>query len=474
MLTLLLPALLSVTHAPGWSYPMITTDVWTYYGSNWQRLEVTGSDTLHQVWQGFNNETRVGYKVYQPDGSVIYPEIMVSANVWSAYTSSCLVNQDSVALFWREGSTAWFTLRDSDGSELIPRSLLVPDSYVNRPRVEASADTLGRIHCVFEISGGVCYAVIDPGLGEVFRDTIPGSEQEVSNIYVDGNRVHIYYRAGYAVPAYVQYDLAGNIQVPEVELVQNLQFVALGSSVTVDSDRNFWCFLRYVPDEEPNMVLSLIKVDGLTGQVLLVKEMETPNLGTGDANIIPAEGGESLYLMWLASYLGDQYIYFAIIDKTGGFLEEPYVAYDYSDEDVQQLNCLDATSNDAGDAFAIWNAYFPDIDPYAYHIVMGCFDHNYAGITEEDVHLTPDISLSSSSNPFSTSVSFHVEGSTTPSHLIIYDTSGRLIRTLDHSGEGCYFWDGCDSQGNEVPVGSYIVAVQCGAERTALRVVKLD
>ena len=232
-------SLFLMTHAPGWSDPMITEDMWSYSSQQDKTIQVTGTDTLHQAWNKFNQVSRIGYKVYLPDGTVLFPETMVSNDVGSTYTTGCLVNKESVAVFWRVGAPAWYCIRDSSGAELVPTSLLIPDSYVIRPRVEASSDSLGRIHASFEISGGVCYAVFEPGAGEVFRDTIPGSIHEISNICVDGNRVHIFYNAGFDLPAYIQYDLEGNIVIPPVELVQGLDFLALESSVTVDSDNNF-------------------------------------------------------------------------------------------------------------------------------------------------------------------------------------------------------------------------------------------
>ncbi|PIE52509.1 hypothetical protein CSA37_04550 [Candidatus Fermentibacteria bacterium] len=493
MLSLLLFALISVTWAPGWSEPMIAIDVWTYYGENRERIEVTGSDTLHLVWGMFDNKSRVGYKVFLPDGTVIHPETMVSNDVWSGYTSSCKLSSDSVALFWREGAPVWFTLRDSTGEELVSTSLLIRDSYVNRPILEASSDSLGRIHCVFEIYGGVCYAVCDPVLGEVFRDTIPGSSEEISNIQVDGNRVHIFYTSGYAVPVYIQYDLEGNITVAPVVMVQNLQFITPESSVTTDSDGNFWCFMHYAKEGASYYVLSLVKVDGASGQVLLIREIEipdkvdgasgqflltretgTPDLGNWFLNIMPGPDGETLYLMWLAYFQSDHWVYFAIMDKEGNFIEEPYAAYDYSDEKIQQLYCLDATTNEAGDVFAVWSQ--ADLEVGGYWIVLGWLDHNWVEVEEESTLPVDPVNLTliCSSNPFEGSTVFTLVGSSGSEQLSVYDTSGRLIRTLHQTGDGCFLWDGCDSAGKSVSAGSYFAVARSESQESVLQVVKLD
>ena len=64
--TLFLSCSILVTHAPGWSELTITTDLWSY-GFQYKTIEVSDS-LIHQSWDHFNQETRVGYKVYKPDG----------------------------------------------------------------------------------------------------------------------------------------------------------------------------------------------------------------------------------------------------------------------------------------------------------------------------------------------------------------------------------------------------------------------
>lgn len=473
LLSLILSGLFLMTHAPGWSDPMITTDMWSYGSQQRKTIQVTGTDTLHQTWQRFNQESRVGYKTYLPDGTVLYPETMISNQVWSGFPTSCLVNKDSVAVFWREGAPAWYCVRDSSGSELVSTSLLVPDSYVSRPRVEASSDSLGRIHVSFEISDGVCYAVFEPGVGEVFRDTIPGSLDDISNICVDGNRVHIIYTAGFHLPAYIQYDLGGSIVIPPVELVQGLDFLAHESSVTVDGDGNFWCFFYYSREGVTGYVLSLVKVDSETGDVLVLKEIETPNLGAGYINILPGPGGDTLYLMWLAYWQSDHYVYFAIIDKDGNFIEEPYAAYDYSDEDVQQIASLEAATNDDGDLFTIWSE--GDVEVGGYWIVMGWFDHDWVAV-EESSTVPVEIEtfvLQSSANPFMESVTFTANGTVVPDQLVVYDFTGRIVRTISLISGNSFLWDGCDSEGNELPAGAYSIRGTSACNTATIQVVKL-
>ena len=135
-------------------------------------IQVSGSDTLHQVWMYLTMKPELDTRcTTRWDCDLSRDDGVQRCLVW--LFQKLFVNEDSVALFWREGVPVWYSLRNSVGSELVPACLLFPDSYVNRPNVEASSDSLGRIHCVFEISAGVCYAVYDPGTGEMFRDTIP-------------------------------------------------------------------------------------------------------------------------------------------------------------------------------------------------------------------------------------------------------------------------------------------------------------
>ena len=266
----------------------------------------------------------------------------------------------------------------------------------------------------------------------------------------------------------------GRLFFLQLSLFRILIFLYPQSSVTVDSDGNFWCFLRYSREGVPGIFLSLVKIDGESGAVLLEQEVETPNLVGWFMNIMPGPGGDTLYLMWLAFFQSDHYVYFSIIDKEGNFIEEPYPAYDYSDEEVQNLTCLDATINSDGDVFAVWSQ--GDVQVGGYWIVMGWLDHNWVGVHEsETAPVIPDIpSLTCSSNPFAGSVLFSVEGSSVPEYLLVYDTSGRLVRTLPSSNGNTFLWDGFSSEGVETPAGLYIVVSGDRTSSISTQIVKLD
>jgi len=475
---MLLSCSILVTHAPGWSFPIITVDMWGYISGQSKTLQVTGTDTLHQAWYHFNQETRVGYKVYKPDGSLIYPETMISDDVWSIRPTSTLMGTDSVAIVWRQGSPAYYTVREHDGEEAVPTSLYIPDPCVNNPNVHSSSDSLGRIHSVFEISDGtsdrVCYGVFEPGTGEIWRDTIPASTGG-QRVLVDGDRVHIVFLGDDLWPDYIQYDLDGNVTVPTVSLIEDLIQCSSIYGIALDNTRDLYCLFELCGGPT-GWHLSLFKIDGETGEKLISDKMiyEVGNIGF--QNILSTPSGESFYLLWIENNSSAEFfVMFSMIDQNGDFIEEPYAAYDYSDEDPEQLGVLSATINELGDVFAIWNAYFPEVHPNAYYIVMGWFDHNLVAIGEEtgEAVVPGSITLSPSMNPFSESVSIAVESDPLPGQLIVYDISGHMVRILYGNGGEFFLWDGCDSEGNELPAGNYIIrgASECRTSSTA--VVKL-
>jgi len=469
--SLLLSSLLSVIYALGWSEPIITVDTFTttsYYNT----LQITGSNTLHQSWGNFNQESRVGYKSYLPDGTVLFPETMISRNLWSNYPTSCLVNEDSVAIFWREGGPAWYCLRASTGEELLPAANLIPESYVTRPYVEASSDSLGRIHVTSTTPKGLSYFVFEPGVGEVFRDILSTGYNEISNICVDGNRVHIFFQSAFAEPSYIQYDLDGNVVIPQVILVNNIDNLESMSSSTIDNDSNFWCFIRYHKPGPSGYLLAAIKVDAETGDVLVVTEIDTwPDLGNWFPTILKGPN-DTLYLMWLAYFQSDHYVYFAIIDNEGNFIEEPYVAYDYSEGD-QSLSKLEATTNSEGDIFAIWTR--GDYEVGGHWIVMGSYDPDLVGVEESTTIPvnTDSYELLSSANPFTETVIITVEGNNIPDILEVFDTSGRVVRSLLQNNNSVFFWNGLDSRSNELPAGVYTIRGVSDSCTASVQVVKL-
>jgi len=106
---------------------------------------------------------------------------------------------------------------------------------------------------------------------------------------------------------------------------------------------------------------------------------------------------------------------------------------------------------------------------------MGWFDHDFEGIeaeTESPIS-SGDLILHTSANPFFESAEITVISDPLPNQLNIYDLSGRIVRTLDNTGDRVFLWNGCDACGNEVPSGSYIIRGASEGLSGTLSVVKL-
>ena len=474
---LLLAALIGVIPAPGWSDPVISIETPTNYQMD-KDISVTDGDHIHQVWEHFENNSRIGYNIVLPNGTMLLSDTLFSRNVWSANPSISYVPDSGVIGFWREYTPKWYSVRDRDGDIAIPPTYYSGEGWSLWDRIDSSLDSLGRVHMVWDSGPEVCYSILEPGTGEVWRDTIPDSMQQ-SLVLVDGNRVHIKFNGTDQCADYIQYDLDGNVTVPAVDLVPEYFDAPNRSSMTVDSSGNAMIFLRENQDDGLPAYLALYKVDKNTGDLLIDQKIlywPAEFISFNDPIILAMPSGDQFYLLWrevdpVSTYY--KLIKFAIIDTDGNFVEEPYIAYDYTDEDPEDLRELAAVTNLQGDVFAIWSDYFPAIEKT--YIVLGWFDHNWLGVEENegDPLYSDEIDLHPSMNPFSESVSVTVDASPVPGQLAVYDLSGRKVRTLCRGADGAFLWDGCDSEGNELPPGSYIVQGASAGRLGSVSVVKL-
>ncbi len=68
----LLLTCLGVTPGPGWSNPILVTDSANTQRRN-QYINMDSQGRFHLVWEGLNDESRIGYKIFLLDGTTVYP-----------------------------------------------------------------------------------------------------------------------------------------------------------------------------------------------------------------------------------------------------------------------------------------------------------------------------------------------------------------------------------------------------------------
>ncbi|MCK5131177.1 MAG: T9SS type A sorting domain-containing protein [Candidatus Sabulitectum sp.] len=106
---------------------------------------------------------------------------------------------------------------------------------------------------------------------------------------------------------------------------------------------------------------------------------------------------------------------------------------------------------------------------------MGWFDHDWVEVEESSTSPvdTDPFVLQSSANPFAESVTITVQGAVVPVQLMVYDFSGRIVRTISSSSGNTFLWDGCDSEGTELPAGTYSIRGTSAGITTTTQLVKL-
>ena len=83
------------------------------------------------------------------------------------------------------------------------------------------------------------------------------------------------------------------------------------------------------------------------------------------------------------------------------------------------------------------------------------------------------LTLAPSSNPFTTSVSITCNGEVLPDQLMVYDITGRLIRSLSDRQGASFLWDGRDASGADLPRGTYLIRGAIDGRVSSIRVVRL-
>ncbi len=464
------------THSQGWTDPIEVIDHWG--NAQLKDICVTPGDHIHQTWNKFEDEPRVGYNVILEDGTRLVPDQMISNDVQAGYPEIALLGSDSVVILWQESYQFWFQVRDGDGSIVTPTtSLPIPPS--SRINYDVVCDSLKRIHVVCAqiestYNEFALYTVHDIDGTVLFADTIPDDSYFNPYIHIDGNRVHIKYEADNPWRTmYVQYDLEGNITVGPVMLFDDDLSTGHFASIQTDVLGDPYILIHKNPVSQPPL-FALYKLDKQTG-IIMINGVTIGQgvVGCSINNGVPVfesmPGGTSFYAAWLRGFL---FLDFCIFDQNGDFIEQPYVAYDYSDEEIQQIQFLRGTTNEEGDIFMTWSE--GDTLVWGYYIVLGLLDYDWVNIDDEAFTELQTISpLVPSENPFTGSVQLYAPGLTDGAEIVVFNLFGRRIRILT-SSDGLFLWDGLSSSGESAPSGTYFAVLRNEDVDAVLRLIKLE
>lgn len=483
MITLLC-ALLAVTPGPGWSWPIPVTEEPNTIQPN-QFIAIDPSGRFHLMWEEYREEPRIGYKVFLVDGTTVVPDTMISNDTWSAYLHQMAFSGDSLFGFWRQGSSpVYYCIRSlSDGSEISPATWVLTEGTQHR-QIRASADSLGRLHVLRDIGNDVYYArwtpVAPSGFHEDYCWKIEGAY--VSGvILVDGDRVHIvvgeYTNQSLS---YLQCDLDGKVTIPLEDFTPGQQqfYDTKWPDLSLDSEGNLMVVdATVLPEEYSN--LTLWKIDKDTGQILISAKAlfvcdQWDSVAGSQFVFVAAPGNELFYLVW-ADYFTAKKLWFTAFDAEGNLLMQPYMAYDYEDEDPQDVRNPEGVVDSEGNLYLIYSAGWTE-PVFGRYPTFGWFDHNYLpqGVGGEAPSAGQNaFALSPSCNPFSSSVTLTCSGPSLPGQLMVYDITGRLIQSLSDRQGSCFIWDGRDGSGGQVPTGTYIIQGAVDGQVSSIRLVKL-
>ncbi|PIE52070.1 hypothetical protein CSA37_08425 [Candidatus Fermentibacteria bacterium] len=460
---LLFLACLGVTISPGWSDPLLVTDS----ANTLRREQLIHRDELgrfHLVWSDYNNNSRIGYKIFAIDGTVLYPETMLSLDIHSSLHSMC-VTGDSLIVFWRNYNPVYYAIRSiADGSEITPATYLFSTSTMY-PYIRASADSLGRLHVLYNSGSDVIYAVWNPAPGSGFITeyewVIEGADSG-GVLLVDGNRVHIVVQdpVDHAF-SYLQYDIEGNTVVPLTDFTSGEFYTSRFPVLRVDSSGDLMVLDNSIAYKAVKAIY-LWKLDGETGDLLLdLIPLVTPDLPdmdtSGDFIVEPLPVQDQFYLCWRGYGLNK--IFNLVFDSDGNIIADWYTAYDYSDENPEDIQNIDGVSDDQGNLYVVYGQVEtePEVD---YFPTFGWFDYSYSGTLVREAQVDPFRSFTFSCNPVTGSVTVYTNSESQT--LRVFDISGREVSQICVS-EGSGVWHGTSFAGERLPSGLYNVVEETGS-----------
>src|SRR6056297_2815012 len=268
---LLLLACLRVTPSPGWSDPVAVTNAEAFY--NYQQfMHMDEFGRFHLVWSGYDGSSRIGYKMFDLDGTTLFPDTMISRDTNSGYVSTT-TKGDSLFAFWREYDPVYYAIRSlSDGSEITPATYLFT-TYTMYGYIRACPDSLGRLHVLYNDGSDIVYSVWNPTPGSGFiteyewmiEGAIAGGV-----LLVDGDRVHVVVQDTLNWDfSYLQYDLEGNTVVPLTDFTLSGDLWASRfPALRVDSERNLLVIDEASYFWKSDKAFYLWKLNGETGELM--------------------------------------------------------------------------------------------------------------------------------------------------------------------------------------------------------------
>ncbi len=419
---------------------------------------------FHLVWENYNGEPRIGYKMFALDGTTLYPETMISRNINSAYLSTVSVG-DSLFAFWRESNPVYYAIRSiSDGSEITPATHLFT-TYTMYGFIRACPDSLGRLHVLYNDGSDVIYAVWNPAPGSGFTTeyewVIEGADAG-GVLLVDGNRVHVVVQDPVDHDfSYLQYDLEGNTVVPLTDFTSGEFYSSRFPVLTVDSSRNLMILDNTIAYKAVQAIY-LWKLDGETGDLLIdLKPLvipELPLMNTSNAFIVePMPVQDQFYLCWASGYDVNK-IFCLIFDSDGNIIDDWYTAYDYSDEDPENVANIDGVSDELGNLYIVYGQgeTEPVLGSYP---TFGWFDYEYVGTEQQETAAVPGEGFSFSCNPVTSFVTVYTTSESQT--LRVFDISGRAVSEISVS-EGVGIWNGRSQSGESLPAGIYNIVDTTG------------
>ena len=143
------------------------------------------------------------------------------------------------------------------------------------------------------------------------------------------------------------------------------------------------------------------------------------------------------------------------------------IAYDYADEDPENLPDIDGVVDSEGNLYLAYEQVETEPE-IGYFPTFGWFNHDFVGVQQQEaavIEQTPSLTISS--NPVSGSVTVYT-GTSASQTLRVFDLYGREVSSIAVT-DGTAVWNGDDFTGKRLPAGIYTIAGENGLlQRLAL------